>query len=172
MIVSRSERGLGGQVEVLEQLADRLRAHAAREVDAEAVRRPEAVLELAEELLVVDDLLRLELAEELPGVGEPALGVLGRLARVHAAGLDVLVHLAHLQRPLDERVPVLLLDQAVGAQAEVARELADVLGGRVRLGLLERLAQQAVAELASLVEVLLVDALDDLGVVALERLAA
>src|SRR5207247_4425773 len=66
---------LGLQVEVLEQLADRLRAHAALEVDAEAVRRPEAVLELAKDLLVVDDQLRLELGEQLPGLLEPADGV-------------------------------------------------------------------------------------------------
>ena len=62
LIVSRRLRGLGFEVEVLEQLADRLRAHAALEVDAEAVRGAEAVLELAEDLLVVDDHLRLELA--------------------------------------------------------------------------------------------------------------
>ena len=66
LIVSRSDARLRVQVEVAEQVADRLRAHAAAEVDAEAVRRAEAVLELAEDLLVVDDLLRLELAEQLP----------------------------------------------------------------------------------------------------------
>src|SRR5919201_635579 len=73
-------RRLGVQVEVLQQLADRLRAHAALEVDAEPVRRPEAVLELAEDLLVVDDQIRLELAEKLPGLLEPPDGVDRRLA--------------------------------------------------------------------------------------------
>src|SRR6185312_9970022 len=68
-----AERGsLEVEVEVAEQVADRLRPHAAAEVDAEAVRRAEAVLELAEDLLVVDDQLRLELAEELPRLLEPA----------------------------------------------------------------------------------------------------
>ena len=125
-IVSRRTRGLVHEVEVLEQVADRLRAHAAAEVDAEAVRRPEAVLELAEDLLVVDDLLHLELAERLPGLLEPAHGVDRGLARVLAARLHVLVHLADLQRPLHERVEILLLDLPVGAQAEVVRELAEV----------------------------------------------
>ena len=115
------------EVEVLEQVADRLRTHAAAEVDAEAVRRAEAVLELAEDLLVVDDHLRLELAEELPRLLEAADRVDRGLARVLAARLDVEVHLADLERPLDDRVEVFLLDAAVGAQAEVVRELADVL---------------------------------------------
>src|SRR5207302_1628796 len=74
--------GLGLEIEVLEQLADRLRPHAAGEVDAEAVGGAEAVLELAEELLVVDDQLRLELLEQLPGLLEPVDGVDPRLERV------------------------------------------------------------------------------------------
>ena len=114
------------QVEVAQQVADRLRAHAAPEVDAEAVRRAEAVLQLAEDLLVVDDQLRLEVAEELPRLLEPVDRVDRGLARVLPARLDVEVHLADLQRPLDQRVEVLLLDLAVGAQAEVVRELAQV----------------------------------------------
>ena len=69
---------LGVEVEVAQQVADRLRAHAAPEVDAEAVRRAEAVLQLAEEHLVVDDLLGLELAEELPGLLEAVDRVDGR----------------------------------------------------------------------------------------------
>ena len=114
------------EVEIAEQVADRLRAHPAPEVHAEAVRRAEPVLQLAEELLVVDDHLRLGLAEELPGLLEPVDGVDRGLARVLAARLDVEVHLAHLQRPLDQRVEVLLLDLPVGAQAQVVRELANV----------------------------------------------
>ena len=132
-IVSRSDVGLRVEVEVLQQLADRLRAHAAAEVDAEAVRRPEAVLELAEDLLVVDDHLRLELAEEQPRLLEPADRVDRGLPRVLlAARLDVLVHLADLQRPLDDRVEILLLDLPVGAQAEVVRELAQLVRARAR----------------------------------------
>ena len=162
------EGGLGVEVEVLEQLADRLRAHAAREVDVEPVRRAEAVLQLAEQLLVADDLLRLEVLEELPRVGEPLLRVLGRLARVLAPRLDVEVHLAHLQRPLDDRVEILLLDLPVRAQAEVVRQLADLVGARVRLGRLQHLAEQALAEVARLLDELLVDAGHELLVVLVD----
>src|SRR5579884_1002571 len=150
-------RGLGVEVEVLEQLADRLRSHAAREVDAEPVRRAETVLELAEDLLVVDDQLRLELAEQTPGLLEPVDRVDGRLAGVLPPRLDVEVHLAHLEGPLHDRVEILLLDPAVGAQAEVVRQLADV----GLLGAVEHLPQEAVAEVARLLEVLLVDGLGD-----------
>src|SRR5207253_1611756 len=156
---------LGLEVEVLQQLADRLRPHAAGEVDAEAVRRAEAVLELAEELLVVDDQLRLELLEQLPGLLEPVDGVDRRLACVSAPGLDVLVHLAHLHEPLNERVEVLLLDLPVRAQAEVADELAHLVVRGGRLSGLERLAKEALAEAARLLELLLVDAGDQLDVV-------
>src|SRR5204862_594672 len=115
------------EVQVLEQVADRLGTHAAAEVDAEAVRRTEAVLELAEDLLVVDDQLRLQLTEERPRLLEAADSVDRGLARVLAARLDVEVHLAHLERPLDDRVAVLLLDATVRAQAEVVRQFAAVL---------------------------------------------
>ena len=153
----------------LQQLADRLRTHPAREVDVEAVRRAEAVLQLAKELLVADDLLRLELLEQLPGLGQPALRVLGCLARVLAARLDVEVHLANLQRPLHDRVQVLLLDLAVGAQAEVVRKLADRLAVRARIGLLQHLAQEPLAEVARLLDLLQVDRLDDRRVVLVDR---
>ncbi len=148
------QRGLGVEVEVLEQLADRLRAHAAREVDVEPVRRAEAVLQLPEQLLVADDLLRLELLEEVPRVGQALLRVLGRLARVLAPRLDVEVHLAHLERPLDDRVEVLLLDLPVRAEAEVVRQLADLVRARVRLGRLQHLAEEALAEVARLLDLL------------------
>ena len=52
-IVSRRDFASAIEVEVLQQVADRLRAHAAAEVDAEPVGRAEAVLELAEEHLVL-----------------------------------------------------------------------------------------------------------------------
>ncbi len=73
------------EVEVAEQLPDRLRTHPAAEVHAEAVGRAEAVLELAEDLLVVYDLLHVELAEQLPRLLEPAHALDGRLAGVLAA---------------------------------------------------------------------------------------
>src|SRR6266540_3048958 len=155
-------RPLRRQVEVAEQVADRLRTHAAPEVDAEAVGGAEAVLELAEDLLVADDLLRLELAEEPPRLLETVDGVDRGVARVLPAGLDVEVHLAHLQRPLDERVEILLLDLPVRPEAEIVRQLADVaLGVRV----VEDFRKQAVAELPRLLEVLEVDVCDELLVV-------
>src|SRR4029450_656917 len=98
---------LGIEIEVAEQVAHCLGAHTAAEVDPEAVRRPEAVLELAEDLLVADDHLRIELLEEEPGLLEPAYGLDGSLAGVLAAQVDVGNHLAYLERPLADRVEVL-----------------------------------------------------------------
>src|SRR5215213_633672 len=163
--------GLLVEVEILEQVADRLGAHTAAEVDAEPVRGAEPLLQLAEDLLVVDDQLRLELAEQPPRLLEPAHGVDGRVARVLPARLDVEVHLAHLQRPLHDGVEILLLDLPIRPQAEVVRELAH--GGGVRVGrhLLEHLAEEAVAELARPLDLLLVDVRNDLGVVARELVA-
>ena len=171
-IVSRSEAASAVEVEVLEEVADRLGAHAPAEVDAEAVGGAEPVLELAEEHLVLDDLLRLELPEELPRLLEAVDAVHGRVARVGAARLDVHVHLADLERPLDDGVEVFLLHPPVGLQAEVVREVADLVRGRLRLGRLDRLAQEPVAEVACLLEVLRVDVLHELGVVALELVAS
>ena len=72
----------GLEVDLLEQVADRFRAHAAAEVLAEAVGGAEALLELAEGRLVVLDLLGLHRLEELPHVAH-ALG------RVLDVGLGV-----------------------------------------------------------------------------------
>jgi hypothetical protein len=134
------------------------------EVDAEAVGRPEAVLELAEDLLVVDDQLRLEVLEQLPGGLEPADGLDRRFAGVVPPRLDVLVHLAHLHQPLDDRVVLLLRDLPVGAQAEVAGDVADRVGIRVGRCLLERLLQQPFAEVACLLQVLDIDRGDESGI--------
>src|SRR5207249_3760247 len=87
---------LGVKIEVAKQVADRLGAHATLEVDAEPVSGAEAVLQLPEEHLVVDDHLRLEVAEELPRLLEPVDRVDTGLASVLAARLDVEVHLADL----------------------------------------------------------------------------
>jgi hypothetical protein len=157
------------QVELLEQLADRLRAHSAAEVDAEPVRRAEAVLQLPEDLLVVHDHLRLEVLEQLPGGLEPADGLDRGLTGVVPARLDVHVHLAHLHHPLDDRVVLLLGDLPVGLQAEVARELADRLVLRVRRRLLEGLLEEALAEIARLLEVLDVDRGDERSVFIAEH---
>src|SRR6185437_15161819 len=152
-------RRLEVEVEVAEQVADRLRTHAAAEVDPEAVRRAEAILQLTEQLLVVDDHLRLEVAEELPRLLETPHRVDRSLAGVLAARLDVEIHLAHLQRPLDEVVEILLLDLPVRPQAQVVRQLADVLA---LFPGVDRVLQEAVTEAARLIEVLLVDAGDEL----------
>src|SRR5205814_4811796 len=137
------------------EVADRLSSHAAGEVLAEAVRRAEAVFELAENLLVVDDELRLELAEETPCLLEAVDRVDRSLPRVVAPRLDVEVHLAHLERPLADRVEILLRDLPVGAEAEVVGELADVYAV---LDCVDRVLEQAVSELPRLLDVLEVDA--------------
>ena len=160
---------LGVEIEVLEEVADRLRAHAALEVHAEPVRRAEAVLQLPEQHLVVDDQLGLELAEELPGLLEAGDRVDRRVAGVAAPGLDVLVHLANLERPLGEGVEVLLARAL--AQAEVVGQLLDRSRVRARLGPVEHVAKEPVAEVARLVEVLRVDAGDELGVLTVDLLA-
>ncbi len=63
----------GLEVDLLEQVADRFRAHAAAEVLAEAVGGAEALLELAERGLVVLDLLGFHRLEQLPNAAH-ALG--------------------------------------------------------------------------------------------------
>ena len=122
LMVSRSESDSSSRSRVAEQVAHCLGAHAASEVDPEAVRRPEAVLELAEDLLVADDHLRLELLEQEPRLLEATNRLDRGLARVLAPHLHVRDHLAHLQRPLADRVEVLLLGPL--DQAQVVRELA------------------------------------------------
>ncbi len=68
----------GLEVDLLEEVTDRFRAHAAAEVLAEAVGGAEALLQLAEGRLVVLDLLGLHRLEELPDVAHP----LGRILDV------------------------------------------------------------------------------------------
>ncbi len=145
LIVSRSVSDSCLEVEGAQQVADRLRAHAALEVHAEAVRRAEAVLELPEDLLVADDHLRLELPEQEPRLLEAADRVDRGLARVLAADVHVRDHLADLQRPLPDRVEILLARSL--DEAEVVRELADRSRVRLRAGSLEDGAEQAVRRL-------------------------
>ena len=172
LIVSRSMRASACEVEVAEQVADRLRPHAAAEVDAEAVRRAEAVLELAEQLLVVDDQLRLELAEQLPCLLEPP-DALHRRPRARPRGaLDVraisrtfVAHCVTTSRS-SLRAP------STRQRSEASSRTASGLGRRAaRRASSAASAQQAVADLASALEVLRVDRRDQLGVVALELLA-
>ena len=72
----------GLQVDLLEQVAHRFGAHAAAEVLTPAKRRAEAVLQLAEHRLIVDDVLRLHLGEDLPDLLHP-------LDRLFDVGLGV-----------------------------------------------------------------------------------
>src|SRR5204862_358184 len=145
-------RGLGGEVEVLEQLADRLRAHAAVEVDAEPVRRAEAVLELAEDLLVVDDQLRLELAEQPPRLLEPVHGVDGGLARDLARGHAPVVAARRVADELADLLGVLRRDLGNELDEEPAHERARVRERRQRL-LLGPSRETAAPEVVVLVEV-------------------
>ena len=112
------------EVEIAKQVTHGLGAHAAPEVDPEAVGRTEAILELAEDLLVADDHLRVELLEEEPRLLQTTNRLDRRLARVLTTHLDVGDHLADLQRPLADCVEVVLL-RALD-EAEVVRELAHV----------------------------------------------
>src|SRR6202008_533287 len=81
---------LGVEVHLLEQVADRLGAHAAAEVLAPAVGGAEALLELPEQRLVVDDLLRAHLAVQVPDLAEALDRVLDVGLGVLAVGLEQL----------------------------------------------------------------------------------
>src|ERR1700691_3769429 len=94
----------GLQVNLLEQVADRLGAHATTEVFAEAVGGTEALLELAEGGLVVLDLLGFHRLEQLPHVAHPLGAVLDVGFGIGDVGLKGLVEL------LDELVALLVLD--------------------------------------------------------------
>ena len=99
--------GLGLEVDLLQQVADRLGAHAAAEVLAEAVRRPEALLELAEDRLVVLDALGVHVLEELPDLAHALGGVLDVRLGVGDVGLE---RLAQVLEQLRALVVVELLD--------------------------------------------------------------
>ncbi len=77
--------GLGLEVDLLEQIADRLGTHAAAEVLAEAVRGAEPVAQLAEGGLVVDDVLGLHRLEQVPHLTH----ALGRVLDVGLGVVDV-----------------------------------------------------------------------------------
>src|SRR5439155_22192790 len=68
--------GLRVEVDLLEEIADRFRTHAATEVVAPAERRAEPVLHLPKERFVGDHVLDLHLLELLPGLTHALGGVL------------------------------------------------------------------------------------------------
>ncbi len=91
---------LGFEVDLVEQVAHGLGAHATTEVLAPAVRGAEPILELTEDGLVVDDVLDLHLLEDLPDL----LHALDRVVEVGLGvgdlGVEPLLGLAHELRPL------------------------------------------------------------------------
>src|SRR3954447_6176399 len=129
------------QVDLLEQVANGLGAHAAAEVLAESVRRAEAVLELTEDGLVRNDVLRLHVAEEVPDLTDA-------LRRVLDVGLRVGdVRFERLAEVLEHLLAILvrqLLDvhvEAVRPEVVLLREAGLLARGEVLLAALERLAQ-------------------------------
>ena len=125
---------VGREVDLLEQVAHRFGAHAAAEVLAPAERRAEAVLELTEDGLVVDDVLRLHLGEDLPDLVHPldrlfdvGLGVGDLGVELFAQFFDhfralVVLQLAQLRRGQFQRVGpdvVVVVELVLGAVLEV-----------------------------------------------------
>ena len=88
LMTSRSDLGLGVDVEVLDELLDRLRAHGALEVLAVAVD------ELAVEHLVDDQLLGSQLGEGGPDLLEPVQLTLGTVAELTHLALAAVADLA------------------------------------------------------------------------------
>ncbi len=146
----------GVEVLAAQQLAHRVGSHAAVEEHAEAPLGAEAILQLAEQALVGDDVLGADLLELLERVVQQPHALLDRLLGVLAPALRVEVGLAHLERPLLDHAHVVLRHAAIGLEAEVVREvaqLAALLG--CRLGLCaDDVGEQAHGEAARLLDVL------------------
>ncbi len=145
------QRRLGVEVAGAQKLTNGLGAHAAGEVLTEAPRATEPVAQLPEQGLVSDDLLYLELLELDPGAIQPVDRILGVVVHVLAPSLHVVVGVAHLQRPGLDHADVVARHLAVGAQAQIVGQLAQ-LGLVGRGALLHDLAQQAGTDLAGLVQ--------------------
>src|SRR5439155_219423 len=120
---------LGAEVEVAEEVADRLRSHPATEVDAEAVRRAEAILQLPEEHLVVDDLLRLAAGEQrlLDAVDVLPDGALLRAARLRSLLEERRERLADLRRGRRYLLELAAREVAVLTDRRRPDELANLL---------------------------------------------
>src|SRR3954453_17717758 len=138
---------LGVQVDLLEEVANGLRAHAAAEVLAESVRRAEAVLELTEDGLVRDHVLRLHLAEEIPHLTH----ALGRVLDVGLRVGDVRVE--HLLDVLRQLLAV-LVGELLDVDVEAVRPEVVLLGETALLAGLDEL-QPALERLAQLEDALL-----------------
>ena len=145
--------GLGLQLDLLEQVADGLGAHAAAEVLAPAERGAEAVLELAERGLVVDHVLRLHLGEDLPDLAQPLGGLVEVGLGVGDLGLE---GLAQLLRGLLAVLGLHPLDVRDGVRPElvVLVEAVGRAGGRSLLVLALGDAEVGEAALQGLVELL------------------
>ena len=146
------QRSLGVEVARAQKLTDRLGAHAAGEVLAEAPGAAEPVAQLPEQGLVGDDLLYLELLELDPGAIQPVDGILGVVVHVLAPGLHVVVGVAHLQCPGLDHADVVAATscrRCAGTGRWPARAARPC---RPRLALLHDLAQQAGADLAGLLQ--------------------
>src|SRR4051794_35967785 len=132
---------LSVEVDLLEQVADRLGAHAAAEGLAEAVRRAEAILQLTEDGLVGDDLLRLHVLEQVPDLADALGGVLDVGLGVRDVGVEGLAQiLQHLLAVLVRQ----LLDvdvERVGPQVVLLVEGRLLAGREVLLARLQRAAQ-------------------------------
>ena len=126
LMICSSSIALGLEVDLPEQVADPLRAHAAAEVLAPAELGAEAVLELAEGGLVGDHVLDLHLLEELPDVLHALDRVVDVGLGVGDLGVQLLARLALELRPV---LLVQLLDRAevLGPDLVVLGELGRLL---------------------------------------------
>ena len=128
------------EVDLLEQVAHGLGAHAAAEVLAQAERRPEAVLQLAEERLVRDHLLGLHRLEQLPDLAHPLGGVLDVGLGVGDVRVELLADLLlHLLAVLVGQLLEVHVER-VGPQEVVVGEAGLLAGLQVLEAALERLA--------------------------------
>ena len=150
-IVSRSDAASSVEVAGSQQLADCLGTHATGEVLTEAPGASEAVAQLTEQGLVSDDFLNLELLELDPRAIEPVDGILGVVVDVLTPRLHVVVGVAHLECPGLDDADVVTRHLAVGAQAQIVRQVAQ-LGLIGRGALLHHFAQQPSTDLAGLVQ--------------------
>ena len=158
--------GLGVEIHLLQQVADRLGAHAAAEVLAEAVGGAEPVAQLAERRLVVDDVLGLHRLEQVPHLAHPLGGVLDVGLGVVDVGLEALAQvLEHLLALVVGQLGDVDI-QGLGPQVVVVREVTAGLGrGEVLLA-----AGQGLLELEHALFLLGGVGVEDLVDLALKRL--